>query len=358
VRYDAVLKSAADARRDRLAPLLAQAILEARRAAAPGASPLAIVGAARIPAALARHLQAYAADVAPEVAVGIVDLEGGRAFRGPELQALDARPPIPPPDLLAVSSLKPSGHLFSDLNQWMLKVLLAPGIPEPLLQAPRGELRNVSGLAQAAGVSLMSASRCVRLLRADGYLELSPRGFRLVRVDELLHRWRAATAPGGRDLPLRWIIPKDPDRQLGEALHAYLGGSDSPASRRPGRRAGGPPSRPRACLGLFAAAEALGLGFVRGVAPHLYLERLDRRALDTLGLAPADPGQPVDVFVRVPPAREAVFRAAVNREGLPVSDILQVWLDVADHPSRGGAQAHEIWRRVLAPLVKDRGRAR
>jgi hypothetical protein len=48
----------------------------------------------------------------------------------------------------------------------------------------------------------------------------------------------------------------------------------------------------------------------------------------------------------------------VNREGLPVSDILQVWLDVADHPSRGGAQAHEIWRRVLAPLVKDRGRAR
>jgi hypothetical protein len=30
-----------------------------------------------------------------------------------------------------------------------------------------------------------------------------------------------------------------------------------------------------------------------------------------------------------------VFRGAVTKNGVPVSDILQVWLDVSQHPSRG-----------------------
>ena len=85
----------------------------------------------------------------------------------------------------------------------------------------------------------------------------------------------------------------------------------------------------------------------------LYVERLDRLALESMGLAPARPGQRADVFIRVPPFRESVFRAAVVRNELPVCDILQVWLDVADHPSRGASQAKEIWRQVLAPLAKE-----
>jgi hypothetical protein len=48
-----------------------------------------------------------------------------------------------------------------------------------------------------------------------------------------------------------------------------------------------------------------------------------------------------------------VFRATVVRNALPVCDVLQVWLDVADHPSRGASQAKEIWRRVLVPLSKE-----
>jgi hypothetical protein len=32
--------------------------------------------------------------------------------------------------------------------------------------------------------------------------------------------------------------------------------------------------------------------------------------------------------------------------------VLQVWLDVADHPARGASQAEEIWRRVLVQLLK------
>ena len=42
-------------------------------------------------------------------------------------------------------------HLFSDLNQWMLKVLLAESIPANLLSAPRARYRNPTELARAAG---------------------------------------------------------------------------------------------------------------------------------------------------------------------------------------------------------------
>lgn len=357
-RYVVRLKGAAEARRDRLVPLLAQAILEAKAAAskhhAPaGAAPLAIVGAPRIPEPMAEELRSFAAQVAPGVAIGIVDLDGFLLFVGRNLESLRARR-APRRQLVPVPPLGPLPHLFSDLNQWILKVLLAPRVPEQLLHAPRGQFRSASQLAKAAGVSLMSAFRCVSLLRADGFLDAQPRALRLVRVEELLQRWRAANVKAPRELPMRWVIPGDPERQLAEAVREYLGKQEQAGQGPRGSSLRSRPS-PRVCLALFAAAEALGFGFVRGVAPHLYLERADPHALHGLGLVQVSPGQRADVFVRVPSARESVFRAALKRNGVLVCDVLQVWLDVVDHPARGAAQAQEIWRRLLAPMVRASG---
>jgi hypothetical protein len=36
-----------------------------------------------------------------------------------------------------------------------------------------------------------------------------------------------------------------------------------------------------------------------------------------------------------------------------VSDILQVWLDVGQHPSRGKEQADVIWKRILSPAFES-----
>jgi hypothetical protein len=110
--------------------------------------------------------------------------------------------------------------------------------------------------------------------------------------------------------------------------------------------------RPRACLGLFAAAETLGLGFVHGVQPCLYLERMSQDIVESLGLSEKGADQQADIYVRIPGNRESVFRGAVVKEGVPSSDILQVWLDVSQHPSRGKEQADLIWRRVLAPVFE------
>jgi hypothetical protein len=343
-RYIIEVKAASEGRPDRLVPLLSQAILQARayaQAFPEPAAPLAVVAAPAISRSAANSLISFLAQFAPDAAVGILDREGFRHFVGPGLEKLNAASPrrahrqkLPPPE---------SAYLFSDLSQWMLKVLLAPLVPENLLRAPRGEYRNASELAAAAEVSVMSAFRFVRRLRQEGFLDERDEPLRLVRRKELLRRWQAAHLRGAPELPLRWIISVKNERQLPAALHAY---SVQPNVKRE--------SALRACLGLFAAAESLGFGFVHGVPQYFYLESLDRDVFRRMGLSPQGAEQRPDVYVRIPAFRESVFRAVVMHDGVPVADILQVWLDVSSHPARGEAQAEEIRHRVLAPIFEEK----
>jgi len=335
-KYVIEVKGASEGRRDRLIPLLSQAILQAqayaRRFPEP-AAPLAVVAARRVPVSVAEHLKHFAERHAPDVAVGIVDAEGFRLFVGPGLEGLDVKPSgraarqIAPPQRLP--------DLFSDLNQWMLKILLGRHLPESLISIPREPIRNASQLAEAAKVSIMSASRLVNQLTSRGFLDESEQPLRVVRVEELLEWWTSSNREAAKDVPARWIIKSGQD-QLLTALRQYT-------SRQMH-------NQPQCCLGLFAAADALGFGFVRGTPPHIYLERLTLDSLNRLGLAIDRSGRPADVMVRIPVNPEAVFRAAVMREGVPVSDVLQVWLDVYTHPGRGREQAREIRQRALKSL--------
>lgn len=336
-KYVVEVKSASEGRGDRLIPLLSQAILQAQalaRQLSGHVAPLAVVAARRVPESVAGQIKQFAERYAPGVAVGIIDTEGLRWFTGPGLEGLDASPAfrarrtVSPPHL---------PDLFSDLNQWMLKVLLGQHLPEPLISVPREPIRNASHLAAVAGVSVMSASRFLNQLANERFLDKQSEHPQVARLDELLERWVSANRRMSRDVSARWIIRKDEKQFYADLASGRI--------RKP---------RIRLCIGLFAAADALGLGFVRGVSPYLYLERLDLEELQNLGLSLDDTDRRPDFYLRVPSNREAVFRAAVLRNGLPVSDVLQVWLDASAHPSRGREQADEIRKRVLKPLFEKR----
>src|SRR5581483_10320245 len=279
-----------------------------------------------------------------------IDLDGLRFFIGPGLELLNA-PHESVRKRIAMPPQASASQLFSDLNQWMLKVLLAPQIPEHLLSAPRGEYRNASQLAEAANVSVMSAFRFVKQMQDEGFLESSSDRLCIVRIDHLMRHWQAASLRSHRDSGMRWILRKDPAQQLRQAVRAYEEHLHAPSKSKRALRS----PLPRICLGLFAAADALGAGFVHGAPAHLYIERPEPDAIEALGLSPGEAAHRVDVYMRIPQAREAVFRAAVYRDGVPVADILQVWLDVAAHPSRGKEQAEQIRRRFLSPLFKGKG---
>jgi hypothetical protein len=342
------IQRASEGRKDRVIPLLSQAALNAiyQSRRSPGHPiPVAIVGANRIPESVAREAMDFMRERAPEAAIGLLDFEGFRSFAGHGLESLNS------PRQYESSVLAPKGRapqLFSDLNQWMLKVLLAPRIPEEYLSAPRGEYRGAALLAKAAGVSVMSAFRFVEELSKEGFLDSGAGPLRLVRVRELMNRWASASQRRILEVPMRWVLHRGKDA-LANALRSY----------EPNRLA--EPNfgdqqwkrLPRLCIGLFEAAEELGVGFVHGVKPSFYQERLNAEVLKDLGLSRNVEDAEADVHVRIPGNRECIFRGVIRKDGLSVSDIIQVWLDVSQNPSRGKEQADLIWRRVLSPALES-----
>ena len=111
----------------------------------------------------------------------------------------------------------------------------------------------------------------------------------------------------------------------------------------------------RACLALFAAAEALKLGFVEGVPPYVYVERIQHSNLSAWkNLRQCELGESPDLILRQAPAPQSIFRGLVRPNGMAASDVLQVWVDVSSHPSRGREQADLIRKRVLDRVIKEK----
>jgi hypothetical protein len=327
--YAVEVKSASEGRGDRLIPLFAQAVLQSARAAGKKQVPLAVVAAPKISPKAAEQVIEFAENYAPDAAVGVVDFDGLRMFRGPHLEGLNAQPQSQP-SMFVRSPRGESGQLFSDLNQWMLKVLLAQELPDALLNAPRGQYRNASQLARAAQVSVMSAFRFVQQLHQEGYLHESAPFLNLVRRKDLFRRWQASAQRPAKEVPMRFLLPGDVPAQIRKVLDSG-----------------------RACLALFAAADAVKLGFVHGVPPYVYVERVGGSTLAAWkNLQPCGPGEPPHLILRQAASPQSVFRGMVRPDGLAASDVLQVWLDVAEHPSRGREQADLIRKRVLGRVIE------
>jgi hypothetical protein len=218
------------------------------------------------------------------------------------------------------------------MNQWMLKVLVARPLAEKMISIPRQPVGSPAQLARVAGVSVPAAWRLLTALNGAGHLD---EGGHIVRIGELFARWRAAALRPQRELGAVWILPgRSPLERLRRELAKMAEGS-----------------APSAALGLFAACDALGVGHVRGAPAHLYVRRADPDMLEKLGLSVAEGGRAADVVLRVARWPEAIFRAAARVDGVPVSDVIQCWLDVSSHPARGDEQAAFIWKRVLGPAL-------
>jgi hypothetical protein len=327
--YVVEIKMISEGRPDRVIALLSQAILQAQAHARPakGLRPLAIVYVGAAAQSLLDKVDQFSRQYAPKVAIGVLSRDGVRHFIGSGLEALNARPERSSGNLRVVPRM--ASDLFSDLNQWMLKVLLAPELPEYLLAAPRAEYRNASELSKAANVSLMSASRFVSRLREEGLIHDVAGKLRLVQRARLFDRWRSAAQRSSPEVRMCFLNPGAGRAQL----HRIVASQG-------------------ACLGLFAAADVLHVGHVSGVPPYAYVRKLPRSDRDSWpGLVFAREGESANLILRQANARESVFRGAVEVDGMKVSDVLQIWLDASAHPSRGKEQAEFLERKVLRAVL-------
>ena len=329
-RFVVEIKTVSESRPDRVLPMLSMAILQAKAAAelSGSALPLAIIFVPEASLSLTKHVEMFAQKFAKDVPVGVMSARGEQYFSGEAFQQLNRLPEGP--NRSSASRAPQAINLFSDLNQWMLKLLLAWELPDGLLNSPHRQFKSGSDLADAAQVSAMSASRFLQQLRSEGYLSESSPHLKLVRREELFRRWGAAAMRPCPEMPCRFLLRAPASQQIRGLL-----------SHHPDD----------ACLGLFAAADELDIGHVSGVPPHVYVRKLPEvGASDWPGLM-AYPSDRPDLILRQASFPQSTFRGAVKRGGLLVADILQVWLDVMNHPARGSEQAGLIYKKYLLPRV-------
>lgn len=324
----ASLKSSSEGRPDRVTALFAQALLQARAIARQEhGRPAVLIWVKTASPSLIKRVQDFHAQYADGEAFGVISGDGLQylSFPGVSHEIVDrhSQPHRRP------HHGWPQSHLvFSDRTQWMLKLLLAPEIPEALLTARREQYKSAADLARAAGVSAMTASRFVKALGEKGFLDQSAPFLKLVMRRKLADLWKATYKNQPDPVPVKFMVPGPPT-----ALMERLVREHQPSF-----------------LGLFAAAEALGAAHVRGVPPHLCVYDVET-ASHWDELRAARYGEKPDLLLERIRFPHSVGNGAVQRNGVYVTDILQVWLDVSAHPARGAEMASELEHGVLEKVI-------
>ena len=229
---------------------------------------------------------------------------------------------------------------FSDLGLWITKLLIKRTLTNAncdwnaWLTGPNTYFGTYEAFAEAAGVATKTAWQTVHALDALGFVAGAAAAAPLVKVDELLTRIRGATRDPTRRLECRWLLPGH------DSLRRLLSGRLSieegfHAGTRTVWREG-----PRLCLAGFSAARAHALSVTNVQLAEVHVE--PDVSPEALGLVRTELGERSEVVLHRTKRPEAVFRAAVVRDGLPCADIVQTWLDVVDHRQRGIEQAARL----------------
>ncbi len=300
---------------DHLRGGLADAILRSQRAASlrPGANPVAVVAAPRVSNRMIARLSEYRDAHAPDVSWGVVDDDGRIDLHG----VLELRVP---PTRPARGTEERRVNLWSDLGQWVLKVVVNDTVRISSGVSPRVIGMPGAQFADSIGVSRSFAWQITAQLRRDGFLDDDNR---VLRLGDLLQMWRHRQERP-RLHAMSWLIPGGAPRLR---LLPMLAASGSQ------------------CLAGYTACREHGIAIVPEGVFEIQARSLRDLEMRTR-LVPSAPGERVDVLVRVPATPEAVFRAVTvpADDGATAADLLQCWLDLVDEPGRGGEQADVIWR--------------
>jgi hypothetical protein len=303
---------------------LALASLQATRSAAQkNALPVVMIALPKLgPKAL--HFAAnFINHHTPDVGWCLFDLSGAYSLNIPALAVVKSRRT----QLRSEPRSFPTrGSLFSDLNRWMLKLLLLREVPDQLWGGPKQSIMHARELRVVAGVSPETAYSFVRTFESAGYIQETNDGIIVTRRAELVRTWLTHELSfRSESIPVRWIFGN------GQELTKVL------------LRSGG--NEQFAVTG-FEACRMLGIlhapvprkevcvhGDIATAIQNWNLHRCDARDADFFILRMANP--------------KSVLKGSVIKEGLPVVDVLEAAFSVYGQAPRGEQQAEFIFRNVL-----------
>ena len=218
---------------------------------------------------------------------------------------------------------------FTDLNRWLLKVMLlvdAPGGMWPDDSSLRTHAENPLALKDIGKVSQPKAYQFARTFRDLGLLEWDRQAFRILDRARLFERWREDERQlSGERLPVRSLFqPGQQLRSLTEQFNHTL----------------------EYAVGGFAACELHDVLHTTPRTPvihvfgefHDYLHKADLESCSE---------RDADAILLSMPYTESIKRGRVRIRETTVVDILQAALDTSRVPARGIEQSDYIVREVL-----------
>ncbi|TCG03636.1 RpiR family transcriptional regulator [Paraburkholderia steynii] len=326
--YHAVLKVSKEGRSDRITPLFAQALLEARAHAQKSHRPAVIFWVEEATPSLLKRLQSFHLEYGNHEPFALIGAHGPLYANFPGL-AMDWDSPNQVWMKVQFPLHAPPALVFSDSAQWMLKLLLASDLKrDGLINAPVSRYRSATELAHAANVSVMTATRLINALKAQDFIETA-HTLHLVQRRRLAQQWKAVYHKTPVSVPMKFMTPAAPEAQLEKLLR-----------------------KEPVVLGLFAAAHELGVGHVHGTVPTVFVMDL-AQAQHFRGIRRALEGEQPDVVFQQHAFPRSMGQGAVMIGHRRVTDIFQTWLDVSSLPTRGAEQAEELENGVLAGVIGE-----
>lgn len=259
---------------------------------------------------------------APEIAWGLVDRAGGAHLEIPSFGLVYDKESAKK----GRSAKRTNTHLFSDLNRWLLKVLLLGPDRDAHFGGPRllHPVRTPTELHRVASVSVEKAHRFVRTFEAAGFVRQARLGLEVMDREVLLERW----LDDERVRP----TPLVPMKSVFERLSA-----EDIADRLSGRGY---------AVGGYHASAALDILHSRRSALYLHGRGSHVALREELDLFEC--GWRESQLVLVGPRNiESVTRAAAPHGGVIIVDEIQAALDVVNDPARGQEQAAFVVERLL-----------
>lgn len=229
------------------------------------------------------------------------------------------------------------GNIFSQKNQWLFKILLLAGIDKQYWGGPSRVPGSISELAQISGVPQPSVSSFVMKAESAGFLKRSRGGFHIIRYHELLDEWFYSVKQRRRyEVGARFLYGEEPDERFVDKMREYCHKAKSGVDG------------PVLIAGHHLACHLLKLGRSNVQFAKIYANRPVEEMMSELDLARDESSDP-QLVLAVPPIAQPVFAGHVVCDGIPVSDVLQCYLDVRSSLARGNEQAEFILEKILMP---------
>jgi hypothetical protein len=310
--------------------LVGDIILRAKASAGEGSGILIALLIKRMSDMAVNDLRSYAQDFLPELNWFLMDEAGNGVAR---IHGQDSALSLSPlqVDDSSGKAAAPQPSLFSLNNQWLLKMLLLPGIDPKYWGGAEEIPSSIVGLAKAARVPQPSVSSFISRFEQAEYIRREKGALVVVRHRELLDEWfYACKGSQAERVPVKSMYGDDPERFLRRIRDQ---------SRNP--------DSPDMIVSYHLACHLRGVGRSNVRVGWAYSCRSLEIIMRDYDLV--EDKSPSPSFWIVPGKAMAVKRGAVDVGGIPVCDILQCYLDVRESHARGQEQADYILNEILMP---------